>query len=367
MSSYNGVGIASVTYNSQEVNSWVHNGTEIFSSGKTVTYICDGVTYQEKVKKGQSVLSPTTFSPANTAPGGWTFLGWRSDAAATSGIISSLTCTNDTNGLVLYAVYRKNVTLYYSGNGGSGNNASDTLTAYYNNGNIYTPSFQLRNNWYAAPAHYHFRCWTIAGKGDFSQGQQVGLTNDASIYPSWEINTYAINYVFCGNVISTQYYQAGQCITNYNPGDYGGRSFRGWSDNTGNTSPQTLYADGNKTVYAIGAVTYHLDETFYEQPVTRQWTGVPVGASVVMTWGLEPDDQDDLFLSVYLYGTSLGQVYNNGVWGDCGTHQNGMYRGQHTGVTTSSTIGFNDANWSGYRRLGNFIRIQVNGESLYTG
>lgn len=48
-------------------------GDRVWSAGNIVTYICNGVSYQEEVEDGHTVLSPTTFTPTLD---GATFLGW---------------------------------------------------------------------------------------------------------------------------------------------------------------------------------------------------------------------------------------------------------------------------------------------------
>ena len=69
-----------------EVQTWTHNGVEVYSAGKMVTYMVDsGISYQEKVKKGQSCLAPTTFTPSKS---GWTFAGWREDSTASGSVLS---------------------------------------------------------------------------------------------------------------------------------------------------------------------------------------------------------------------------------------------------------------------------------------
>ena len=57
----------------------------IYSSGSICTYHVDtGVSYQEEVDSDASCLTPKTFTPQKT---GWSFVGWREDAAANANVV----------------------------------------------------------------------------------------------------------------------------------------------------------------------------------------------------------------------------------------------------------------------------------------
>lgn len=78
----------------------------IYSAGNTVTYIVDGISYQEDVEEGASCLSPKTFTPSKS---GWEFVGWRQqDTAANDSVLSNLIMENEP--ITLYAVFRQAVT-----------------------------------------------------------------------------------------------------------------------------------------------------------------------------------------------------------------------------------------------------------------
>lgn len=74
--------------------------TKVYSSGNIVTYICNGVTYQEEVEEGQTVLSPKTFTPSK---GSATFRGWSTSASSTA-TVSSLVMSGKP--ITLYAVFK---------------------------------------------------------------------------------------------------------------------------------------------------------------------------------------------------------------------------------------------------------------------
>ena len=74
-------------------------GEKVWSAGNIVTYICNGVSYQEEVEDGNTVLSPTTFTPTLS---GSVFLGW--SLSADSPIVQTSLVMED-NPITLYAVW----------------------------------------------------------------------------------------------------------------------------------------------------------------------------------------------------------------------------------------------------------------------
>lgn len=169
---HNGIEIESMTHNGVEVQTWTHNGMEVYSAGKMVTYVVDtGTTYQEKVKKGQSCLAPTTFTPTKS---GWTFVGWREDKTASGTVLGSKVM--ERSPLTLYAVFKQAITCYtYNG---SSTRTSTTGTRYYNNGNIVNPSFKLSQNgmsgWSSKRLVYFQRSYSIDRSGEWRHGDAVG-------------------------------------------------------------------------------------------------------------------------------------------------------------------------------------------------
>ena len=75
-------------------------GKRVWSAGSTVTYICNGVTYTEEVDEGQTVLSPTSFTPSKS---GCSFVGWSTSASSTA-TVSSLVMSDKP--ITLYAVFK---------------------------------------------------------------------------------------------------------------------------------------------------------------------------------------------------------------------------------------------------------------------
>ena len=75
-------------------------GERVWSAGSIVTYICNGVTYTEEVDEGQTVLSPTSFTPSKS---GCSFVGWSTSASSTA-TVSSLVMSDKP--ITLYAVFK---------------------------------------------------------------------------------------------------------------------------------------------------------------------------------------------------------------------------------------------------------------------
>ncbi|MCM1189315.1 MAG: InlB B-repeat-containing protein [bacterium] len=111
----------------------VNDSIVVWSAGNTVTYICNGKTYQEEREEGESCLTPKTFTPAKS---GWTFKGWSNNKGSAS-VLSSLAMGEEP--VTLYAVFSHAGTTittgqyYYSSNG----NGNVTIEKEQSSGRIY--------------------------------------------------------------------------------------------------------------------------------------------------------------------------------------------------------------------------------------
>nr|DAU31639.1 MAG TPA: hypothetical protein [Caudoviricetes sp.] len=167
-----------------EVQDWLDiSGAEIYSAGKLVTYHVDTDTsYQEKVRKGQSCLVPTTFAPAKS---GWTFCGWRTDSTASGEVLSEKVMGREP--INLYAVFQQTVTLSYNGNGaGWGSTEAQYGTRYYNNGYTDNPVFVLRGSGFGR-TDWSFSKWALNSSGgtQYSAGASIRLAGNATMYAVW--------------------------------------------------------------------------------------------------------------------------------------------------------------------------------------
>jgi uncharacterized repeat protein (TIGR02543 family) len=91
------------TINNKQITRIYIGSKMVYCVGAIVNYVVDGSTiYQEEIDGGESALSPKSFTPSKP---GWTFVGWRSDTAASGNVLTSKIVENDTP-FTLYAVFR---------------------------------------------------------------------------------------------------------------------------------------------------------------------------------------------------------------------------------------------------------------------
>lgn len=192
------VEMESMIHDGVEVQTWIHDGVEVYTAGKMVTYVVDSdVSYQEKVKKGHSCLSPTTFTPSKS---GWSFVGWREDSTASGSVLGSKVM--ERSPITLYAVFKQTITLSYNGNGAtSGSTSSQTGTRYYNNGNVNNPSFTLRSNGFGR-TYYNFQKWALnsASGTQYSAGSSITLSGNATMYAVWSAS---VSYKTISKAVTT--------------------------------------------------------------------------------------------------------------------------------------------------------------------
>lgn len=165
-----------ILHNGVKLKKGYHNGTkEIWSAGSTVTYIVDtDKSYTEEVDYGATCLAPTTFTPSKS---GWTFIGWREDTTAASGVLNSKTMESDP--ITLYAVYKKTITLTVVVESAS---TAHTGTAYCNgSGSIKNPTFTVDD---PAKDDYIFVGWsnTVDGEIAYEGINNLTLDSDKTVY-----------------------------------------------------------------------------------------------------------------------------------------------------------------------------------------
>lgn len=187
--------------------------TKVYSSGNVCTYIVDsGISYREEFDEEESVLSPKTFTPSKA---GWTFVGWRIDATASSAVQTSMTMGDLP--VILYAVFRQTITVtYYNGSTMASSVAKDR---YYNNGTILNPSFSLSQ---AAISGWSARGWSgsPAANGSILYANGATFTRDSNIavYGAYQ-QTVTLSYSGNGNTggataaqTGTRYWNTGNVL-----------------------------------------------------------------------------------------------------------------------------------------------------------
>lgn len=160
---------------------------KVYSSGGVVTYQVDsGVSYTEEVDEGADVLHPSSFTPSKP---GYTFLGWRENAAASAYVLTNKTMQDET--LTLYAVFQRSFTLtLYNGSAAA---SQSYHSQYYNNGNVYNPSVSLVQS---AVSGWSPIGWTTGASGysiSVANGGSVTLTGNATYYGCYN-RTVTVSY-----------------------------------------------------------------------------------------------------------------------------------------------------------------------------
>ena len=138
-------GDTDIYYDNQDVYEVQFAGETIWRAGSEVTYNLDeGNSQMVYYDYAKSVFEKAP-SPEKA---GWEFIGWKYDTTASpDDIISS--CTADSTDFNVYAVFRKLITVTFYNNSTTPTILTDY--AYYNNGNIDNPEFNLpvaqRDGW----------------------------------------------------------------------------------------------------------------------------------------------------------------------------------------------------------------------------
>ena len=169
---------------------------KVYSSGSKVTYHVDADRiYNEEVDEGAGILFPKSFTPEKP---GYTFTGWRADSTASGNVMNSGDSGSimGESPMVLYAVFCRDITLHYNGNGAStGSVAAQTGTCYYNNGNVKNPVFVLKQNGFGRN-NYVFGRWAAGSTGgtQYDAGASITLQDDTTLYACWIQKKYSFEY-----------------------------------------------------------------------------------------------------------------------------------------------------------------------------
>lgn len=190
---------------------------QIYSSGSIVTYVVDsGVSYQEEVDEGLSILNPTSFTPTKA---GWTFVGWRQDTIASPTVLPSLVMGE--NPITLYAVFRHTITLtYYNG---SANPSTANGTRYYNNGSVQNPAFTLTP---ASLSGWSFRGWATSSSATagitYNTISNTQFTANVTLYAAY---SQSITLSYNGNGATGGSTAAESKTRYFNSGNYSNPAF----------------------------------------------------------------------------------------------------------------------------------------------
>ena len=128
-----------------------------------------------------------TFTVSSTAPtkSGYTFLGWSTSSTATSASYSANSTITISSNTTLYAIWRKQLTLSYNANSGSGAPASQSGYVY-NSTTSYT--FTLSST-VPTRANWTFLGWgtsSTATTASYQPGGTVSISANTTIYAVWQ-------------------------------------------------------------------------------------------------------------------------------------------------------------------------------------
>lgn len=186
-----GTKVKKLYMNESIVNRGYYNDTLVFSSSHVVTYHIDtNNIYTIELSDGEECFEHL---PTVTIPSGWTFVGWAESNDAGDNVITSKTCDDD--GINLYAVYKKLVTLSYDGNGSTaGAIASESKYRYYSCGKYVNPKFVLSPNSYSNRygRFLGYRIGTVSGK-EAAVGEEIKINEDTTVYADWLVTAIFAN------------------------------------------------------------------------------------------------------------------------------------------------------------------------------
>lgn len=199
-----------------------------------------------------STVKPTRY--------GYEFLGWGiSSVDTTIDYLPGATYTNDTDTVRhLYAIWKKDIGLYYDDNGGNGSPSGSTATIYNATTN-YTFTISSTK---PTRTGYDFLGWSLDNKAttaSYQPGGTITLTDTSILYAVWKLKTYTISYNANGGKgapsSQTKTYGVNLKLSTVEP-TRSGYKFLGWSTNSTAESPTylaggTFTANSTNTLYAI--------------------------------------------------------------------------------------------------------------------
>lgn len=174
-----------------------------------------------------------TLSSTKPTRSGYTFMGWGTSASDTSVDYSAGGSYTANAGITLYAIWEKTITLTYNENGGSGAPFIQSVDIY-NATTSYKFTISSRK---PTRSGYTFLGWSTlksATSATYSAGDTLTLSENATLYAVWTINSYSLTVNpnggtwkgAAGNTVIKQNYKT--TITLENP-TWTGRTFSGWA------------------------------------------------------------------------------------------------------------------------------------------
>ena len=164
---------------------YYYNGTNDTSTSVARRMLSNGSTYSNSLSAS---------APAPAAYDGAAFAWWSCDSGASNS--SSLRKPLETGVNSLYAVYKKNVSISYNANGGSGAPAAQSGIKYYakkeSGSNIANPSITVTGS-KPSRSGYSFSSWNTSANGSgtvYKAGTAYTVSVNVTLYAQWTVNTY---------------------------------------------------------------------------------------------------------------------------------------------------------------------------------
>ena len=236
------------------------NNNSLLSQIYTLTYNGNGATSGttppiENHIAGSVELS-ADYNPGNLAKEGYVFLGWNTDATATTPVYE-INMTSDTT---VYAVWsRIEYTLSFNGNGQTTGIPPENINVASNE-NVKLSDIGSNT---LAKAGYVFLGWNTNASAT-TPLTDITITSNTTVYAVWQkLNYYSLTYdgngATSGTVPQVKNVVEGSTVDlqNYNPGNLEktGYVFLGWNTNANATSAITnVIVNSNTTVYAVWGV-----------------------------------------------------------------------------------------------------------------
>ena len=188
---------ANWAWNTYAVNFYGNGATSGSTAAQTKTY-------------GQNL----TLRANGFAKTGYTFIGWNTNSGATTAQYANGATYTGNAAINLYAIWRKQLTLSYNANNGSG--APGAQSAYvYNSTTSY--KFTLPST-RPTRTGYNFLGWSTsstATSASYQPGGTITISANTALYAVWQLITYPVSYNSNGGsgTISNQTKNYGQNLT----------------------------------------------------------------------------------------------------------------------------------------------------------
>lgn len=166
---------------------YYYNGTNDTSTSVTRRMLSNGSAYSNSLSAS---------APAPAAYDGAAFAGWSCDSGVSDS--SSLRKPLETGVNSLYAVYKKNVSISYNANGGSGAPAAQSGIKYYakmeRGSNITNPSITVTSS-KPSRGGYNFSSWNTSANGRgtvYKAGTAYAVSANVTLYAQWQYNPVSV-------------------------------------------------------------------------------------------------------------------------------------------------------------------------------